>query len=108
LPGGGELRTLLDAGRYIAALPRATQERREWRIATEMLLMVAEGRRPNAFAESDQAGAERWRAAAVPLDEKPANSAHNPNYTINSVRKLLAASTPNVPSAAAKLPAAVS
>ena len=51
LPGGGELRTLLDAGRYIAALPRATQERREWRIATEMLLMVAEGRWPIAFAE---------------------------------------------------------
>ena len=51
LPGGGELRTLADAGRYIAALPRATQERREWRIATEMLLMVAEGRWPIAFAE---------------------------------------------------------
>jgi len=51
LPGGGELRTLLDAGRYIAALPRATQERREWRIATEILLRVAEGRWPIAFAD---------------------------------------------------------
>jgi hypothetical protein len=51
LPGGGELRTLLDAGRYIAALPRATRERREWRIATEMLLRVAEGRWPIAFAD---------------------------------------------------------
>ena len=51
LPDGGELRTLLDAGRYIAALPSATQQRREWRIATEMLLMVAEGRWPIAFAE---------------------------------------------------------
>ena len=51
LPGGGELRTLLDAGRYIAALPKAAQERREWRIATEMLLMVAEGRWPIAFAD---------------------------------------------------------
>jgi hypothetical protein len=29
----------------------ATQERREWRIATEMLLRVAEGRWPIAFAE---------------------------------------------------------
>jgi hypothetical protein len=51
LPGGGELRTLLDAGRYIAALPMATQERREWRIATGMLLKVAEGRWPIAFAD---------------------------------------------------------
>ena len=51
LPEGGELRTLLDAGRYIAALPSATQQRREWRIATEVLLMVAEGRWPIAFAD---------------------------------------------------------
>jgi hypothetical protein len=51
LPGGGKLRTLLDAGRYIAALPRGTQERRECRIATEMLLMVTEGRWPIAFAD---------------------------------------------------------
>ena len=47
----GILRTLADAGRYIAALPRATQERREWRIATEMLLRVVEGRWPIAFAD---------------------------------------------------------
>jgi hypothetical protein len=51
LPSGGEFRTLLDAGRYVTALPRATQERREWRIATEMLLRVAEGLWPIAFAD---------------------------------------------------------
>jgi hypothetical protein len=47
---GGEFRTLLD-GRYIAALPQGDARRREWRIATEMLLMVAEGRWPIAFAD---------------------------------------------------------
>jgi hypothetical protein len=51
LPDGGEIRTLLDAGHYIAASPKATQERREWRIATEMLLRVAEGRWPIAFPD---------------------------------------------------------
>ena len=30
LPDGGELRTLLDAGRYVAALPRSMHEREEW------------------------------------------------------------------------------
>src|SRR5262245_53241587 len=51
LPDGGELRTLLDAGRYISTLPWAKQERREWRIATEMLLAVVEGRWPIVFAD---------------------------------------------------------
>jgi hypothetical protein len=30
LPDGGELRTLLDAGRYVDALPRSMHEREEW------------------------------------------------------------------------------
>ena len=51
LPDGGEIRTLLDAGHYIAALPKATQERLEWRIAAEMLLAVIEGRWPIMFAD---------------------------------------------------------
>jgi hypothetical protein len=50
LPDGGELRTLLDAGRYIEALPRAQHNRSEWRTATKMLLMTAEGRLPVMFA----------------------------------------------------------
>ena len=51
LPDGGELVTLLDAGIYIEALPEAQYRRREWRIATEMLLAVADGRWPPRFAE---------------------------------------------------------
>jgi hypothetical protein len=30
LPDGGELRTLLDAGRYVDALPPSMHEREEW------------------------------------------------------------------------------
>jgi hypothetical protein len=51
LPDGGELRTLLYGGRYISTLPWATQERREWRIATEMLMAVVDGRWPIVFAD---------------------------------------------------------
>src|SRR6516225_8313113 len=51
LPDGGELVTLLDAGIYIESLPEAQYRRREWRIATEMLLAVADGRWPPRFAE---------------------------------------------------------
>ncbi|EJN15672.1 hypothetical protein PMI42_00689 [Bradyrhizobium sp. YR681] len=42
LPDGRALLTLLDAGNYIAALPKATQQRPEWQAATEALLLVAE------------------------------------------------------------------
>ena len=51
LPDGGELVTLLDAGIYIESLPEAQYRRREWRIATEMLLALADGRWPPRFAE---------------------------------------------------------
>ena len=40
---GGEIRTLLDAGRYIEARPKAKHERSEWQTAMRMLL-----RRPRA------------------------------------------------------------
>jgi hypothetical protein len=30
LPDGGQLRTLLDAGRYVEALPKAVHDRSEW------------------------------------------------------------------------------
>jgi hypothetical protein len=42
---------MLDAGIYIEALPEVQYRRREWRIATEMLLAVADGRWPPRFAE---------------------------------------------------------
>ncbi|EJN10456.1 hypothetical protein PMI42_06232 [Bradyrhizobium sp. YR681] len=42
LPDGRTLLTLLDAGEYIAALPKTTQQRPEWQAATEAILLVAE------------------------------------------------------------------
>jgi hypothetical protein len=46
LPDGGELRTLLDAGRYVDALPRSMHEREEWQTVMEVLLSAVEGREP--------------------------------------------------------------
>ena len=46
LPDGGELRTLLDAGRYVDALPRSMHEREEWQAVMEVLLSAVEGREP--------------------------------------------------------------
>jgi hypothetical protein len=51
LPDGSLLRTLLDAGQYVAKLPKAQCERPEWRNATALLLM-AEGRTPVMFANA--------------------------------------------------------
>jgi hypothetical protein len=42
LPGGGELRTLRDAGNFIAKLPKRKHNAPAWRAATEALLLVAE------------------------------------------------------------------
>jgi hypothetical protein len=50
LPDGRELRTLIDAGRYVEKLPKRTHDRPEWQTATEMLLKAAEGRLPVMFA----------------------------------------------------------
>jgi hypothetical protein len=46
LPDGGELRTLIDAGRYVAALPSSMHEREEWQTVMEVLLSAVEGREP--------------------------------------------------------------
>ena len=50
LPDGGELRTLLDAGRYVDALPRSMHEREEWQAVMEVLLSAVEGREPVRLA----------------------------------------------------------
>ena len=42
LAKGEPLRTLLDAGHYVAALPKATQSLPAWQLAAEMLLNAAE------------------------------------------------------------------
>jgi hypothetical protein len=51
LPDGGELRTLLDAGRYVDALPRSMRERGEWQTVMEVLLSAVEGREPVRLAQ---------------------------------------------------------
>jgi hypothetical protein len=42
LPGGGELRTLRDAGNYIAKLSKREHDTFAWRAAIEALMLVAE------------------------------------------------------------------
>lgn len=44
LPGGGELVTLMDAGEYVAGLPKAVQDLEAWQTAAGILLAAAEGR----------------------------------------------------------------
>lgn len=46
LPDGRKLVTLLDAGNYIASLPRKEHESEPWQAAIEALLMAAEDRGP--------------------------------------------------------------
>ena len=42
LPGGGGLRTLRDAGNYIAKLPKREHDAPSWRAAIQALMLVAE------------------------------------------------------------------
>jgi hypothetical protein len=51
LPDGGALRTLLDAGRYVDALPHSMHEREEWQAVMEVLLLAVEGREPVRLAQ---------------------------------------------------------
>jgi hypothetical protein len=51
LTDGGELRTLLDAGRYVDTLPRSIHEREEWQAVMEVLLLAVEGREPVRLAQ---------------------------------------------------------
>jgi hypothetical protein len=74
LPDGRTLRTLHDAGRYVAALPKALQERVEWQTAAEMLIMAAKGQRPVMFADMAMRQALHADKPAPPssLRRKPA------------------------------------
>ena len=47
---GGLFATLLDAGEYIAALPKKEHDAPEWRAAMEALLLVVERGGPTLFA----------------------------------------------------------
>ncbi|APG10473.1 hypothetical protein BKD09_19270 [Bradyrhizobium japonicum] len=48
--GERTLVTLLDAGEYIAALPKKEHAAQEWQAAMEALILVAEGGGPTMFA----------------------------------------------------------
>lgn len=48
--GGRKLVTLLDAGEYIAALPKTVHTAAEWQAAMQALILVAEGGGPTMFA----------------------------------------------------------
>ena len=50
LPDGRTLATLLDAGKYVAALPAAAKKLPEWLGAAEVLLLVVEHRGPTMMA----------------------------------------------------------
>jgi hypothetical protein len=50
LPDRGPLRTLRDAGEYIAALSKSEHNAPEWRAAMQALILVAEGGGPTLFA----------------------------------------------------------
>lgn len=47
---GHKLVTLLDAGEYIAAMPKTEHAAPEWQAAMEALILVAEGGGPVMFA----------------------------------------------------------
>jgi hypothetical protein len=50
---GLRLVTLLDAGEYIATLPKKKHAAREWQAAMQALILVAEGEDSGCFAPHD-------------------------------------------------------
>ena len=50
LPGGGSARTVRDAANYIRTLSELQRDRKEWRLAIQMLIDAAEDRGPILFA----------------------------------------------------------
>jgi hypothetical protein len=71
LPNGRVLKTLGDAGHYVARLPKATQQRPEWQLAAEMLLNAAERGHRDAGGDRDApraAGREAGDTAGARLD----------------------------------------
>ncbi|MET4485854.1 hypothetical protein [Bradyrhizobium sp. LA7.1] len=52
LPDGRKLVTLLDAGNYIAALPKREHAAPEWQAAIQVLILVTEGGGPTLLASN--------------------------------------------------------
>jgi hypothetical protein len=65
LPNGRKLVTLLEAGNYIASLPRKEAEGDHWQAAIEALIMAAEDRGPLLHARRDVASLESACEAGV-------------------------------------------
>ncbi|MBR0962235.1 hypothetical protein [Bradyrhizobium japonicum] len=78
LPDGGELTTLLDAGRYIAGLPAKIQQRPEWQAATEALLLVAERDGPVMMARIGMMRALNGEAPGIEMVKLPARLVRHP------------------------------
>jgi hypothetical protein len=51
VPDGRVPKTLNDTGHYVAALPKATQQRVKRQTAADMLILAAQGRRSVMFAD---------------------------------------------------------
>jgi hypothetical protein len=50
LPDGQELKTLRDAGQYIASLPKRQHNSTEWQAAVEALMLIVEHGGPTMLA----------------------------------------------------------
>lgn len=78
LPDGRIITTLREAGNYIAGLPKKQQRLPHWEVATEALLMAAEGRGPVMHAHIglmralNATAAVRRRTAGSPRPPSPA------------------------------------
>ena len=83
LPDGGELRTLLDAGRYVDELPRSMHEREEWKTVMEVLLSAVDGREPVSLLRN---------ALTLALQESGPTRGHGADETdsaLSGIRRLV-------------------
>jgi hypothetical protein len=72
LPNGRKLVTLLEAGNYIASLPRKEAEGDHWQVAIEALIMVAEDRGPLLHARVGMLRALNREAGIQPVAQRDA------------------------------------
>jgi hypothetical protein len=70
-PGGGELRTLRDAGHYVTALSKADQGKPHWQTAAHELMMAAERGGILMLAEIAHRGRRRSRSTGSSDDHFP-------------------------------------
>ena len=84
LPDGGELRTFLDAGRYVDALPHSMHEREEWQAVMEVLLSAVEGREPVSLLRIALTLALQESAA-----RREGHGADETNSALSGIRRLV-------------------